>query len=141
MQVIEPVVAQKSPAIAQRATIIQPVVRPVFRRHVQMRGRPPQLVAVCVHGPYAAQCSGVGMLRVKGAEQNNQYVRILPSFALQSTRMCICGAPREHTWRNELSRHSAIVSTPCASETTRSFCRVQRQWTLFDCSDESNGYQ
>ena len=76
MQVIEPVVAQKLPAIAQRATIVQPVVRPVFRRHARMRGRPPQLVAVCVHGPVAAQCSRVGMLRVKEAEQNNQYVRI-----------------------------------------------------------------
>ena len=76
VHVIEPVVAQKSPAIAQRATIIQPVVRPVIRRHAPKRGRPPQLVAVCVHGPVAAQCSRVGMLRVKGAEQNNQYVRI-----------------------------------------------------------------
>ena len=78
MQVIEPVVAQKLPAIAQRATIIQPVVRPVIGRHALKRERTPQPVAVCVHGPVATYCSRVGMLRVKGAEQNNQYVRIFP---------------------------------------------------------------
>ena len=33
--VIEPVVVQKPPVIAQRVTIVQPMVRPVIGHHVQ----------------------------------------------------------------------------------------------------------
>ena len=87
LQVIEPVVAQKSLVIAQRATIVQPLVRPVLGRHARKRERPPLLVAYCDRCPHFAQHGEVGMLRVKGAGQNNQDVRIFPSGSAK--RACL----------------------------------------------------
>ena len=62
------------------------------------------------------------MLRVKGAGQNSQCVRILFVY--------VVGVPREHARQNELSRHSITSDTQYANETTRAFSRVQCQGTL-----------
>ena len=70
---IEPVVAQKSPVIAQRVTIVQPLVRPVLGRHVQKeRGRPLLLAAYCNRNPHSTESGEMGMPRVKGAGQHSQ---------------------------------------------------------------------
>ena len=41
----------------------------------------------------------------------------------------VVGAPREHSRRNELSRHDTVSGTRHASETARTCCHAQRQWT------------
>ena len=62
------------------------------------------------------------MLRVKGAGQNSQCVRILFVY--------VVGVPRERSRQNEPSRHSITSDTQHANETTRAFSRVQRQGTV-----------
>ena len=121
--IIEPVVVQKSPVIAQRVTIVQPLVRPVLGRHVQgERGRPLLLAAYCNRNPYSAESGERGMPRVKGAGQYSQLVRMLFIY--------VVGVPRERTWQNEPSRHDTTADTLRASETTRALSRVQRLCTL-----------
>ena len=71
-------VVRQSLVIAQRATIVQPLVRPVLGRHAQGNVDAPhfwQRTATLTHIPPIT--AGGGMLRVKGAGQNSQCVRIL----------------------------------------------------------------
>ena len=123
MQAIEPMVARTSHVIAQRATLVQPLVRPVLRRYVQRRTNAPHFwhsTATITRIPPEATRLGRSVSREQGRTASMSVFCLLHRV----------GVPRERTRQNEPSRHSITPDTLHANGTTRTLVRVQRLCTL-----------